>query len=352
MKKETDFKPYFQTTAMSTKTFPYSASDFNFEVRENSPKSTLDTLLHENFEKAQENKVCRYTLNIKNWKVLPGKYGLLTQLNLDRALNRRDPLHVVSLTQPFDPQKFNFLKVPEEEIYFSLNEDDVFIVNASPLEFGHCLFVPQRKLEQSQTMTKYSLQKAIELFLTSNSPNLRVVFNSIGGLASVNHLHLHFYYLKHRMLLETKDLASFVGPVCILENFASNGFCAKLSLIENHDVQKFVNVVYFLIEFLQGKNVAHNVYITRGKSNEEMEVFDDVRVYVWARKPIFGVKESASFLPAACELFGHLVIRGEEAFEKLQEDDVCNELGDATLEVFRGIRDGMKVALEDFLKRR
>ena len=33
--------------------------------------------------------------------------------------------------------------------------------------------------------------------------NLRVLFNSLGANASVNHLHWHLYFLNHRMLLET-----------------------------------------------------------------------------------------------------------------------------------------------------
>lgn len=33
--------------------------------------------------------------------------------------------------------------------------------------------------------------------------DLRVAYNSIGGCATVNHLHFHTYYLKHKLFIET-----------------------------------------------------------------------------------------------------------------------------------------------------
>ena len=55
---------------------------------------------------------------------------------------------MVSVRQPFDPEKFNFTKVePDKELVFETQQDkeDICIINVSPIEFGHCLFLPQGK---------------------------------------------------------------------------------------------------------------------------------------------------------------------------------------------------------------
>jgi GDP-D-glucose phosphorylase len=55
---------------------------------------------------------------------------------------------MVSVRQPFDPEKFNFNKVePDKELVFETQQDkeDICIINVSPIEFGHCLFLPQGK---------------------------------------------------------------------------------------------------------------------------------------------------------------------------------------------------------------
>lgn len=62
-----------------------------------------------------------------------------------------------SLIQPFDAKAFNFTKVRlENELVFRLardgsedgngdDSDDLLIVNASPVEFGSCLLLPEFK---------------------------------------------------------------------------------------------------------------------------------------------------------------------------------------------------------------
>lgn len=79
----------------------------------------------------------------------------------------------MSMKQPFDEKRFNFLKlVPEEEIMTlnSKDEEDIIAINASPIEYGHSLLLPQRCKKLPQVVTKYSLYKAIELFSLSSSP--------------------------------------------------------------------------------------------------------------------------------------------------------------------------------------
>lgn len=76
------------------------------------------------------------------------------------------------MSQPFDPNRFNFTKLAHQEILFDVgNSDtnDVIAINVSPLEQGHCLLLTERFKCLPQVMTKHSLRKAIELLLLSNS---------------------------------------------------------------------------------------------------------------------------------------------------------------------------------------
>lgn len=46
----------------------------------------------------------------------PGKYGFTSQLNCERAQQRRKPHHFKSITDPFDPRRFNFTKIKQCEV--------------------------------------------------------------------------------------------------------------------------------------------------------------------------------------------------------------------------------------------
>jgi len=60
--------------------------------------------------------------------MLPGEYGFIAQLNEGRHLQKRPTeFRVDQVLQPFDPKKFNFTKIGQEEILFQFgaSEDDV-----------------------------------------------------------------------------------------------------------------------------------------------------------------------------------------------------------------------------------
>ena len=111
-----------------------------------------------------------------------------------------------------------------------------------------------------------------------------------------------------------QTLEDFKGPVNLLTNFPAKGFCISLSSIRNKSINDLASSVFVIVSYLQNNNIAHSIYITRGKSNSSVKLFDDVRVYIWARKPSFGVKDTSAFIPAVCELFGHLSIRSKFFF--------------------------------------
>lgn len=77
-------------------------------------------------------------------------------------------------------------------------------------------------------------------------------------------------------------------------------------------IQNFVDQTFLVVNYLQLHEIAHNVYITRAKSKPNDELYNDIRIYIWARKTFVGVKDTITFIPAVCELFGHLSIGGED----------------------------------------
>ena len=125
----------------------------------------------------------------------------------------------------FDEKKFCFLpkneNIPPKTLTSTHEEQDsssFIIVNNSPIEFGHSLIVPRLKSGLNQVIMFYFYfkyinyqfnkrfdfnkvlnQEAIELTtrlaLLSKSLNIIFGFNSINAYASVNHLHLHVYYI-------------------------------------------------------------------------------------------------------------------------------------------------------------
>ena len=61
----------------------------------------------------------RYDVTACETKVIPGEYGFVAQLNEGRHLKKRPTeFRVDRVLQPFDPAKFNFTKVGQEEVLF------------------------------------------------------------------------------------------------------------------------------------------------------------------------------------------------------------------------------------------
>ncbi|XP_011500084.1 PREDICTED: GDP-D-glucose phosphorylase 1 [Ceratosolen solmsi marchali] len=317
--------------------FSYTEKDFHFQVQCNNEDSNFDILLKRKWAKAEEDNLLRYSVKVQQTKVVEGKYGFYAQLNIERATLRRRPDDITSMIQPFDSEKFNFMKIPQNEILFNIgncDENDIIAVNVSPILWGHSLFVSKCTSGLPQQATLHSFKKAIELVLLSNSENMRVLFNSLCANASVNHLHWHFYYLNHRMLLESISLEYFIGSVYILHDFPAKGFCIKFSSFDYQDINKYASYAYKIVSCLQENQIAHNIYITRSKTDKDKDIFDDIRIYIWARKPSYGIKNTNDFIIAACELFGHLPIRSQEAYESMHEQYISEYLNDNTNDAF------------------
>ncbi|XP_015121873.1 GDP-D-glucose phosphorylase 1 [Diachasma alloeum] len=324
--------------------FNYTEQNFHPIVRKDDDQtSKFDELIVKKWTEAEENNVLRYKLNINNCKRVDGNYGFLAQLNFDRAKNRRQPEHIQSMKMPFNPDRFNFTKINNREIFFDVGVGDgnnVVAANVSPMEFGHCVVLPHRLECLPQVATESSLLKITELLLLSKSPHLRAVFNSLCAHASVNHLHWHLYYLKHEMLLEHIDLRQLSDKLYMIEkkDYPATAFCLKLSTF-NNNVRYFANVGFKILNYLQSHEIAHNVYITRAKQSplNDDDLYDDLRIYIWPRNYNTGVKDTSGFIPGSSEFFGHLNVRSEEFYNDLTQTKIEEILKDAVSNTFNKV---------------
>ena len=144
-------------------------------------------------------------------RLIPGKYNFIAQFNEKRGSLRRKPQQVVDLKMEFNPNIFNFTKLSGNEILFDLvvrglPSDDTLLstiaVNNSPIEFGSSLIVPFLNSCHNQVITVEAIRTGLTIALLSDDPSICLGFNSLGACASVNHLHFHVYYLKHKLIIE------------------------------------------------------------------------------------------------------------------------------------------------------
>ena len=106
------------------------------------------------------------------------------------------------------------------------------IINVSPLEYGHVLIVPDIDAFFPQILTQFAIKTGLDCILLSShrwvlfsskydsdsqltiidlklnvdpvffSRGFKVGFNSLCAFASVNHLHLHAYYLEQDLFVD------------------------------------------------------------------------------------------------------------------------------------------------------
>ncbi|XP_041651889.1 GDP-D-glucose phosphorylase 1 [Cheilinus undulatus] len=319
--------------------FLYSSQDFVTDVHRTRGSSLVptkfDTTIQGGWRDRMDRGLFRYHLGDLQTRILPGHHGFIAQLNIQRGTERRKPQEILSIQQEFNAKQFNFNKINPEEIIFEMIKDTeggsergqlhqpcrmVVLVNISPLEFGHCLFVPDPSHCLPQVLTPFAIQVGIESVLLSADPGFRVGFNSLGAFASVNHLHLHGYYMDHELKIESapvKPLLPEKGFYHLLD--FPVGF---LFYTESEQVEKVAGAVCVVTNFFVECNIAHNLFLTRGclpMSEKDPCSRKGVRIAVWPRISCFGAKEESAFNVALCELAGHLPFKNKKDYELTTE---------------------------------
>lgn len=322
--------------------FAYSKQDFETDVcRSNGTTSSLtnfDTVVQAGWKDRMDRGLFRYHLGDLKTRILPGTSGYVAQLNIARGTERRKPQEILSVQQGFNPKQFNFNKINQDEVIMEMAKDVeegdetsrpskmVVLINVSPLEFGHCLFVPDPSLCFPQVLTKFAIQAGIESVFLSSHPGFRVGFNSLGALASVNHLHLHGYYLNQPLSIESMAVKPLVPDKSFYRLLDFPG--GYLFYATSECVEEVARAICQCTDFLVERNIAHNVFMTRGcppcdgMQGRDGQCRRGVRIAVFPRLSCFGCKEESAFNVALCELAGHLPFKNRRDFELSTEKDV------------------------------
>lgn len=323
--------------------FTYTNKDFVYDVcrideKTTDDRSRFDVALKCGWTEKMNRGLFRYHLGDLETRVLPGECGYIAQLNIQRGIERRKPQVILSIQQQFDPKLFNFNKINSAESLFEMRKTEeicapgkthvscVVIINASPLEFGHCLLVPEPSRCHPQILTPLALQIGLDTLFLSADPGYRVGFNSLGAFASVNHLHLHGYYLNHALRIEWAR-AQLIIPQKSLYRILDFPKAFMFYTDRHEEARAVAADVCHLTDLLVEKHIAHNVFMTRGCHPDSDErasslLRHGVRIFIWPRVSCFGAKEESAFNVALCELAGHLPFKNRQDFEGLDEDGV------------------------------
>ncbi|XP_045160382.2 GDP-D-glucose phosphorylase 1-like isoform X2 [Mercenaria mercenaria] len=339
--------------------FTYTDSDFHENscnwLQAECELSKFDKALIDGWDKAMEDGHFRYKLDIEQTRVI-GSKKYVAQLNIKRAQERRKPDNIESLNQPFNPANFNFLKIKPPEILLELvkgdnscqkcgeesnqqngfdeqtpKERNLVIINVSPLEYGHVLLVPDIDACRPQILTETGMRTSLEMMLLSKHRGFRVGFNSLCAFASVNHAHLHAYYLDRELFVESAPVNHICGDLYELVAMPAKGFAFQL---HQTGLDKLSKIIFHIADYFQKNEVAHNLYMIKGPVFNEDQHSDNrtIRVYLWPRKKFIGLKDEAAFNVALVELAGHLPVKVRELFNDLDEEKIESTIRNAALD--------------------
>ncbi|XP_074577882.1 GDP-L-galactose phosphorylase 1-like [Curcuma longa] len=314
----------------------------------------LNTLLLGQWEDRMSRGLFRYDVAACETKVIPGKHGFVALLNEGRHLKKRPTeFRVDRVLQPFDPAKFNFTKVGQEEVLFRFEAGEdhksqfleravagetespsVVAINVSPIEYGHVLLVPRVLDCLPQRIDPESLSLALHMAAEAGSAYFRLAYNSLGAFATINHLHFQAYFLSAPLPVE--KAAARKIPI---EN-GSLQSRVKLSRLVDYPVRGLVyegrstlkelsDTVARSCIWLQENNMPFNVLI----SDSGRRVFLFPQCY--AEKQALG-EVSQELLdtqvnPAAWEISGHMILKRKKDFEQASEDYARRLLSEASL---------------------
>jgi len=320
----------------------------------------LDSVLLGEWEERMQRGLFRYDVTTCETKVIPGNYGFIAQLNEGRHLKKRPTeFRVDKVLQDFDPSKFNFTKVGQEEVLFRFEESEenkvqylekalvldspnVIAINVSPIDYGHVLLVPRVLDCLPQRIDHDSLLLAMHLAAEAGNTSFRLGYNSLGAFATINHLHFQAYYLALPFPVEkapTKRAPwkSEKGGVKISElcNYPVRGLVFEgCNTLEN-----LSNAVGSACIYLQDNNIPYNVLIADcGK-----RVFLFPQCY--AEKQALGEVDQeildTQVNPAVWEISGHIVLKRKQDFDRASEDYACKLLAEVSLseERFEEVKD-------------
>ncbi|KAH9288268.1 hypothetical protein KI387_032385, partial [Taxus chinensis] len=313
-------------------------------------QNDLDMLLLSQWEDRASQGLLKYDVTACETKIIPGSYGFIAQLNAERHLKKQlIEFQAKQVLQPFDPLKFNFTKVGQDELLFSIkmsedescelihkasvhNDDNLIIINIRPTEYGHVLLVPRAFCCLPQMIDINSLELAIEMAAAVNNCFFRIGYNSLGAFATVNHLHFQAYYLANPLPVEVARTQCIPGDwqKSGLKIFEFVDYPVKGLLFEvGQNLQEMTEVVATFCCSLQIKNMAFNLLIS--DCGSRIFVFPQCFADRHTRHMIEDDFLQTKVNPAVWEIGGHIVFNRNLDYDQATEQFVRDLLAVASL---------------------
>ncbi|CAG7892511.1 unnamed protein product [Brassica rapa] len=300
----------------------------------------LESLLLGEWEDRFQRGLFRYDVTACETKVIPGKYGFISQLNEGRHLKKRPTeFRVDKVLQPFDANKFNFTKVSPEELLFQFEADlpleagnspSVVAINVSPIEYGHVLLIPRILDCLPQRIDHKSLLLALHMAVEAANPYFRVGYNSLGAFATINHLHFQAYYLAmpfpiekaHSLKISTTNDGVRISK---LMSYPVRGLLFE----GGNSIKELSDTVSNASVCLQNNNIPFNILI----SDSGKRIFLLPQCYA-EKQALGGVSSElldTQVNPAVWEMSGHMVLKRKKDYEGATEEKAWSLLAEVSL---------------------
>ncbi|KAF0919738.1 hypothetical protein E2562_031080 [Oryza meyeriana var. granulata] len=289
-------------TAMGNKGFDLSCS-----LRKEDDDPKLSPFLRKLFKEWDDRKargLFHHNIGSCETKVLAGEHNFVATLIEGRDQKKRPTQFGMNqVIQPFDSAKFNFTKVNPEEVIFAFEEaqndsekyfDNVphavayspsaILINVSPIGYCHVLLIPRIQDCLSQRVDKESFLLAMYVAREARNPFFRVGYNSLGGFATINHLHFQAYYLKVQLQYPVEK-----AP---MEKLTTVGNGVSIIQLVDYPVSGFVfeggacledlsDVVSKVCIFMQENNRPFNVLISESGKRVSLLPQSGSSVAIW-----------------------------------------------------------------------
>ena len=200
--------------------------------------------------------------------------------------------------------------------------DSLVVVNVSPIDSGHVLLVPHASRRHAQVLDRETIDLALDFAASSADPTFRVAFNSMGGWATVNHLHLQAYYIDASLLTAAEVDTAFPVERESLKYVGSRPGGVRIYNTIDYPIWTLVYrvdaasgdraalaaAVDSCVQVLIRNNIAHNLLFTPNQ------------VFLFPRRR--GRKGEHDLHPAGWELAGHMVVKDREQYEALDDEQI------------------------------
>lgn len=235
--------------------------------------------------------------------------GWNIQFNPLRALRpaRSSQQRIQQIQQPFNPDAFHFNKpFLQKEAFWTgrlANRNVTLYYNKFPFIDYHLLLLPEREqcLPQQLTEDYHHYAWQISQHINQDIPGTGLAFNSLGALASINHLHFHLFTSERDLPITYPRWQHNGGN----ERYPCN--CQHIDSAEQ---------AWQLIQQLQGNNQAHNLIYQNGS------------IYIITRKMQGDYQQPAWTSGLSWyELSGNFVTFNRQDFEMLDNEKIRDALG-------------------------